>query len=96
MHRTKTKGQTKLAVLKSLKSKAGFFLQAGAHKELRNAKGPQLQSKHSTKLTYASKLSQRGPPPTSRAARKRHARACTLENGQFCKFLNTLEPSQHQ
>ena len=27
----------------------GFFLQAGAHKELRNAKKPQLHSKHSTK-----------------------------------------------
>ena len=45
MHKTKTKGQTKLAVLKQLKSKAKLriLLASGAHKELRNAKGPQLQ-----------------------------------------------------
>ena len=48
----------------------GFFLQAGAHKELRNAKKPQLHSKHSTKHTYASRLSQRGPLPTSRVPSK--------------------------
>ena len=48
----------------------GFFLQAGAHKELRNAKKPQLHSKHSTKHTYASRLSQRGPLPTCRVPSK--------------------------
>ena len=38
--------------------KIQILLAAGASKELRNAKRRQLQSKHSTKLTYASKLSQ--------------------------------------
>ena len=58
-------------MLTKLKSKAsnGFFLQACAHKELRNAKEPQLQSKHRTKHSYASELSQR-PPTTSRVPSK--------------------------
>ena len=60
---TKTQGRAnaacKVFTVRNPKPSFGFFLQAGAHKELRNAKKLQLHSKHSTK--HASRLSQREP-----------------------------------
>ena len=71
----------------------GFFLQAGAHKELRNAKKPQLQSKHRTKHSYASRLSQRGPLPTCRDPSKARPLATTPTLLLRPCWLNHLEQS---